>query len=402
MNKTAKVFLSILLISVFLSLAPTNALAASASASASPSTVKPGGSVTVTIIFRGTDIGAVDGSFSYDPSILQFTGGSSTSVSGGKGLIKLVTFTPNSSSLTATMNFKALKEGNTTVSASSSLILSYHDEKSLGTASASTRITVKAPTTGTTNPAPSKPKDSSSSNTSTKPSKSNTQDEPEETPVNPVEEAIGVTLGDKTLYMWRDLSSIKLPEGFQSGEATYKIEKIQVAKGKDKDIALAYLTDKDGKNGGFFVLDKSDNLYPFITLNTASSYTILQQEDPEMLPEGYMETELKLDDKTVQAWQLKSGENPDFCLLYVMNADGESAFYLYDKAEKTMQRYVDQPVVLEPEPQTLIQKLSGDSTLLAVVGALGILSIILLIILIVLYVRNKQFSRRAKDILRNM
>jgi len=119
--------------------------AASASASVSSSTVKPGDTVTVTVTFRGTDIGVVDGTFSYDPSILQYIGGSGTSGGGGSGLIKLVTSAPNSSSLSATMTFKALKAGSATVSATAGLILSYHEEKSLGTASASARVTVKAP-----------------------------------------------------------------------------------------------------------------------------------------------------------------------------------------------------------------------------------------------------------------
>ena len=137
--------LSILLIALIIIVLPANAFAASASASVSSSTVKPGDTVTVTVTFRGSDIGVVDGTFSYDPSILQYTGGAGTSGGGGSGLIKLVTSTPNSSSLTATMNFKALKAGSATVSAKADLILSYHEEKSLGTASASTRVTVKAP-----------------------------------------------------------------------------------------------------------------------------------------------------------------------------------------------------------------------------------------------------------------
>ena len=156
--------LSILLIALIIIVLPANAFAASASASVSSSTVKPGDTVTVTVTFRGSDIGVVDGTFSYDPSILQYTGGAGTSGGGGSGLIKLVTSAPNSSSLTATMTFKALKAGSATVSAKADLILSYHEEKPLGTASASTRVTVKAPSSGGSSS--SKPNNSSSSNTS--------------------------------------------------------------------------------------------------------------------------------------------------------------------------------------------------------------------------------------------
>jgi len=53
-----------------------------------------------------------------------------------------------------------------------------------------------------------------------------------------------------------------------------------------------------------------------------------------------------------------------------MNDKGKKGFYLYDQAEKTMQRYTNRTVVKEPEPMTLIEKLTSDTKLLAVVGTL--------------------------------
>jgi len=202
-------------------------------------------------------------------------------------------------------------------------------------------------------------------------------------------------MGDKELYLWKDLSSVKLPDGFKSGEAFYKTVKIQAAVGENRNITLVYLTDEKGENGSFYILD-NDKLYPYITLNTTSTYTILQLDDPAKLPEGYKETELKLGNQTVQAWQLESGEHPDFYLLYAMNDKGEKGFYLYDQAEKTMQRYTNRTVVKEPQPMSLIEKLTSDTKLLAVVGTLGALSLILLIILIVLYIRIRQYFGKAR------
>ena len=60
-----------------------------------------------------------------------------------------------------------------------------------------------------------------------------------------------------------------------------------------------------------------------------------------------------------------------------------------------MQRYTNRTVVKEPEPLTLIEKLTSDTKLLALVGALGALSLILLIILIVLYIRIRQYFGKA-------
>ena len=390
--------LSILLIALIIIVLPANAFAASASASVSSSTVKPGDTVTVTITFKDNNIGGVYGTYSYDSNILQYI--SDTWNSEGKGKITLYAG-PGTSSISGKITFKALKAGTAKVEFESEEILSY-DLKPLSNAKTCVNITVKAPSSGGSSS--SNPNNSSSSNTNTsnntdtskpKTSESNNE-EKEESPKSPVEGAIKVTLGDKELYLWKDLSSVKLPDGFKSGEAFYKTVKIQAAVGKTQDITLVYLTDEKGENGSFYILDKNDTLYPYITLNTTSSYTILQLDDPAKLPEGYKETELKLGDQTVQAWQLESGEHPDFYLLYVMNDKGERDFYLYDQAEKTMQRYTNRTVVKEPEPMTLIEKLTSDTKLLAVVGTLGALSLILLIILIVLYIRIRQYFGKAR------
>jgi len=380
--------LSILLIALIIIVLPANAFAASASASVSSSTVKPGDTVTVTITFKDNNIGGVYGTYSYDSNILQYI--SDTWNSEGKGKITLYAG-PGTSSISGKITFKALKAGTAKVEFESEEILSY-DLKPLSNAKTCVNITVKAPSSGGSSS--SNPNNSSSGNTSNNKPESNTE-EKEEPQKNPVDEAIKVTLENEQLYLWKDLSSVKLPDGFKSGEAFYKTVKIQAAIGKNQNITLAYLTDEKGENSSFYILD-NDKLYPYITLNTTSTYTILQLDDPSKLPDGYKETELKLGNQTVQAWQLESGEHPDFYLLYAMNDKGKKGFYLYDQAEKTMQRYTNRTVVKEPEPMTLIEKLTSDTKLLAVVGTLGALSLILLIILIVLYIRIRQYFGKAR------
>ena len=250
-------FFSILLIALILIVVPANAFAASASASvtASSSTIKPGQSVTVRITFSGPDIGGVEGAFSYNSSLLQFISSQVTAGSGEISNGRIVLYSSgNASSLSGTITFKALREGAATVSASECQIYSFHEEKPLGTVSASTRVTIKSPSSGGSSP--SKPDNGSSSNTSepkdtNKPSESDTKEEQEETTKNPVEEAIKVTLGNEQLYLWKDLSSVKLPDGFKTGEAFYKTVRIQVAVGNNQDITLAYLTDENGKTAVF-------------------------------------------------------------------------------------------------------------------------------------------------------
>lgn len=387
-NNLIRIILAIFVFSIILSVFPVSAFAASGSASISaPSTVKPGDTFTVTFTFKASKIEGVDANFSYDKSVLKYNGGANTSDG------KIVVYGDGSSgSLSAKVSFVALKEGSSSIKVST--IDFYANMEPVKNVSASAKVTVKKP-------APSKSSGGSSPSKKT-PEKKAPEKEPvvekePEPQVNPVDEAVKISLEGKDLYMWRDLFTVKLPDGFKSADATYQTEKVKAAKGEESDITLVYLTDKEGKNGAFYVLDKSENLYPYINLNSSSKFTILLLDSTAKLPEGYVETELELDGRKVQAWVHETEEDPEFFLLYAMNDEGEKDFYLYDKGEQTMQRYTDRTVIVEvekePEPMTFLQKIMSDTTLLAAVGGLGSLSIILLIILIVLYKKSGEYGK---------
>ncbi len=387
-NNLIRIILAIFVFSIILSVFPVSAFAASGSASISaPSTVKPGDTFTVTFTFKASKIEGVDANFSYDKSVLKYNGGANTSDG------KIVVYGDGSSgSLSAKVSFVALKEGSSSIKVST--IDFYANMEPVKNVSASAKVTVKKP-------APSKSSGGSSPSKKTPekkaPEKEAVVEKEPEPQVNPVDEAVKISLEGKDLYMWRDLSTVKIPDGFESTDLTYKSEKIKGAKGKESDLTLVYLTDKEGKNGAFYVLDKSENLYPYINLNSSSKFTILQPDSTTKLPEGYVKTQLDLDGRKVQAWVHEEDENPEFFLLYAMNDEGEKDFYLYDKGEQTMQRYTDRTVIVEvekePEPMTFLQKIMSDTTLLAAVGGLGSLSIILLIILIVLYKKSGEYGK---------
>lgn len=344
---------AVLLITLLL---PTLAMAASASASASSSTVKPGDTVTVKVTFKGSNIAAVQGSFSYDSSVLQYVSGSGTS----NGKIVLYASEEGLSSLSTSIKFKALKAGSCTISFKTSEILAF-DESSLGSASASAKVTVKAsepkPTTTTkpsvkpsTSPKPTtKPSTSPKPSTSVKPTESASPSiEPTPTP-DPLANTVAVEVEGKALRLWPDLSTVTLPEGYTLSAATYQSGEIDVARSQSKALNLVYLTDEAGAGGAFYILDAAGNIYPYRTVSAAASYILMQPDSSVQIPAGYAACQLAIGDQTVSAWQQEDGSNPDFYLLYALGVDGKAGFYFYDKAEGSMQRYADRSLEIAPE-----------------------------------------------------
>jgi len=355
-----KTTIKVLIIMLLLS---GSAFATSVNVTSNKSSYNPGETVTVRVTFSGNQIIGVQAGFSYDSSLLQYTGGQSVIYFDGSPV----------NSHTATLTFKALKEGRPTVTVNSIKVSTMAADETLSSRSVNISIVKPAASTGSSS-------GSSSSNNNTPAPKPAPTPAPEPEP-DPMEKAVEVKIGEDTKYLWPELTKVKLPEGFEKGKAAYGEDEIEVAYSKDEntDIVLAYFTDKNGEKGAFYIFDEEkQEFYPRVNLNAKSSYTILRLNDAQEIPQGYVEAEFEIDGNKVEAWTLESGKAEDFVLLYVMNEEGEKGFYTYDKEEGTMQRFTDRvvevEVLIEPEPMGVFEKIFGDPLLASIFGGLGLVA----------------------------
>ena len=77
---------------------------------------------------------------------------------------------------------------------------------------------------------------------------------------------------------------------------------------------------------------------------TAKSILVLPPDESVQIPDGFMETTIQLNGTyKVQGWVWKSDEQQKYCVVYGKNESGEKSLYRYDIAEKTFQRYFEDP-----------------------------------------------------------
>ncbi len=107
----------------------------------SASSLAVGDTLTVTVTFSGSSVGAVDAALSYDAAILQFISGNDAS--GGGGVVRLAGYaTAEAASLRFVLTFKALKAGSSTVRIDSSTVYSW-EEQLLGSPTAGATVSVR-------------------------------------------------------------------------------------------------------------------------------------------------------------------------------------------------------------------------------------------------------------------
>ena len=195
-----------------------------------------------------------------------------------------------------------------------------------------------------------------------------------------------------------------LPEGYTQSTCTYGGSEVQCAAGND--LTLLYLQGADG-NASFYIYEaESGVLSPYATIDvTAKSILVLPPDESVQIPEGFVETTIQLNGTyKVQGWVWKSDESQQYCVIYGMNGNGEKSLYRYDIAEKTFQRYFEDPSLAtkydDAQVEEIIDKyneLCNDYNIrFIVIVALGVLCMILFFIVINLLMRKKSSKEEIK------
>ena len=150
MKKCLSVCMTILLLALFCcSALPAAAAGASVQVTASPASVTIGQTVTVTIKYTaGSVIGSLDGTLSYDASLMDYVSMSGADGSGNAGVTRISYFERSgnpSKTLTMTVTFKAKEVGTCTFSLSTSELIDWNTYASLGTPGGKATVNVKNP-----------------------------------------------------------------------------------------------------------------------------------------------------------------------------------------------------------------------------------------------------------------
>ena len=207
-----------------------------------------------------------------------------------------------------------------------------------------------------------------------------------------------------------DFDATALPEGFEAVNYSYKGTEVTAGKGLEKDLLILYLRDEGG-NGGFYIYnEEADSWSRFVQLTTTSkAIVVVPLDEGVSVPDGLKESSIEIDGVSVTGWIDSSEGEPQSCLLYAMNWNGEKNFYRYDAVEQTIQRYYssgvsnEKYVELATTYDNLVKDYENQFILLIVVS---VIAAGLLIAVVILIRKNREYNwktegtdQRSKEIL---
>ena len=198
----------------------------------------------------------------------------------------------------------------------------------------------------------------------------------------------------------KDISNIKLPNGFTVTERLYNNETISVATDINSRFELFYLKSADSDTAYPYFYDSDSNIFERVQIITQMDNSYIVSELPEncSLPDNYISANVKIEDMSVDCYSNTEELSADMFYIYCYY-NGEFGMYRYDKLEGVLQRYPELKVIESDETEvvsdgSIIDRfavLSSNAKTIVVCIAIAVLGVIaLIVLLIVKLVKNSK------------
>ena len=218
----------------------------------------------------------------------------------------------------------------------------------------------------------------------------------------PTEGGSAANLEDGNWKIEASIDESSVPEGFTIIDFTYDGEAVQAAEDANGNILL-FMTNDEGA-GDFFLYDTENNVFvPYVFIHMAEK-TVIVLSPEEMpadtsIPEGFVDCTIDIGNHKVNGWVWQNGSNaePEYCVVYGQNEQGERGFYRYDQKEMTLQRFFQDPS--SDNLRTQYEAIAGTySNLLedyntrgkVIVGLFGGCIVLLIVIIVLLLTRRPK------------
>lgn len=195
-----------------------------------------------------------------------------------------------------------------------------------------------------------------------------------------------------------------LPEGYTQSSVTYGGAEVMCGTGNG--MTLLYLQAEDGSGSFFIYVPETGALSPYVTIDvSAKSILVLPPDESVTLPDGFAATTIQLNGNyKVQGWVWQSDAEQQYCVVYGMNENGEKNLYRYDIAERTFQRYFQDPALQSKYDDAKVDELIDQYNSLCedynfrfiIIIVLIVVCLILFFVVVNLLLRRKESAEEKE------
>lgn len=189
-------------------------------------------------------------------------------------------------------------------------------------------------------------------------------------------------------------NTVKVVVSSESGDK--RVYKIQVVKETEEQTKVREKSEKGSSDFEFSVFQKKNSIF----IQNQYQFEVVNVDDENILPSGYVKTSVELDGKSVPAYTMENDLENNYLLMYLKGIGGEPTLYQYDREEKTIQRYTGTMVQKVNEGGHVADEVEivPNAWLYATIVFLMVLVLALLIVILNMVLRRKiSKGRRELD-----
>lgn len=189
-------------------------------------------------------------------------------------------------------------------------------------------------------------------------------------------------------------NTVKVVVSSESGDK--RVYKIQVVKETEEQTKVREKSENGSSDFAFSVFQKKNSIF----IQNQYQFEVVNVDDENILPSGYVKTSVELDGKSVPAYTMENDLENNYLLMYLKGIGGEPTLYQYDREEKTIQRYTGTMVQKVNEGGHVADEVEivPNAWLYAAIVFLMVLVLALLIVILNMVLRRKiSKGRRELD-----
>ena len=163
------------------------------------------------------------------------------------------------------------------------------------------------------------------------------------------------------------------------------------------NVTVLYMINEENGEKNFYLYDAENNILtsvfkPIVLLG--NNLYIIDVDKELQTREGMTFTTVTVDEKELQGWKFNEAGFDNYCLIYVMNEQGEKQYYQYEATQNTLQLYSNAaPISTESYQKTL----KTEQIAIILAGVLGVTTIVSLIGCVLI---RRKSNLRLRQIMR--
>ena len=149
-----------------------------------------------------------------------------------------------------------------------------------------------------------------------------------------------LTYNDKKLGVVNEVEDVTAPAGFTATTVSYQGNNIPAWVNDKKTVTLLYLMDEQN-NSTFYAYTPEDGVIgPYLPLEIdGKTYTYTGVPEKQRHIPGLVFGSVEAFGQTLDGFRYEDEALGEFCVLYLMDSDGNYGYYTYDSQNQTLQRF---------------------------------------------------------------